>query len=571
MKDNRSLWTRFSEKAKTLVPIEPASYKARSLSIEAQRDNAIKWLNKQSEDTRSRDMVKIEQNLPSHLLEDVEFGKRFAKLHENNPKRIDAVLPLEVTRSTDYLVETNKHSDAFICLLNHDESKLGIPLTPRDKALSDEDKAHAVEVAKSFDAKEALNFISANYYIYDYDDNNHKFFSDEVLTDPDYLTKAMGEGFKPHQLPAFVLQDDNLMEECIRRDGSFYLVASKELRNDFDLCVKAINNSEHLAGAILAKASNELRNDKQLVEYAVSVSPSAIFSASRELRKDKAFILEMTEKHMIDIPHRMLVEDRDVALNLTKTESVRLNQLPEHLQENKSFVLNVVRLNSSQLEFATDRMKDDPEVVLKAMEQNPAAYLFASDRVQHLRSVAIEAVNGNRDLYEHLPEEMRRDEYVTSEIEYQDIIKEHALLEKAVDKVFETEEVEKEAEVQAPTEDYRFSGGTPVGVVSFGDVGRERQLQNVATGVRPTDAVAKERLDAAHEAINFDLSSTNVSPAEQVISLPSKTLDIGSKCLSSKIRQSREEQGLPLAPVPKPVVSVKQNVEAPSLKPKMKQ
>jgi hypothetical protein len=72
--------------------------------------------------------------------------------------------------------------------------------------------------------------------------------------------------------------------EAVEREGAALRYASEELRNDWDVVLAAVKES----GRALSYSSRELRNDREVVLAAVEQSWYASYYASDELRFEMA-------------------------------------------------------------------------------------------------------------------------------------------------------------------------------------------------------------------------------------------------------------------------------------------
>lgn len=453
-KDNRSLWKRVKETIQTIKPVEPGSYKARSLSIEAQRDNAINWLSKQP--YKERKSEGFGGDIPTHLLRDQEFAR---ELHERFGEKVaDKVIPLEVRRSTECQAATTENYSFLNAALKHDENALQLPTRDHSEDFSETDKLHAIETVRRMGPEEALQFLTKELTqepVFANEQGEYmpghapkltnaqkqalRSMSDEVLTNKSFLLSIDKAGVNLSALPQHILDNDNLMAECVRESPFFFEVASRNVRSNqqcFESSIKSISkldfedhekifsassqavlNYQAASIELRSKAENftaanaygrnqiqpkdvpkNLRNDKTLIDEQLLNDPHALRYASRELRKDRQFILDMTERHQIEVSRAELIKDRDIARNLARTDSVQLHNLPDDLKNDREFVAQVVRLNPEQLEFAKPEFKDDYEIAYNAVAHQPSyfnALEHCSRRLQADPSIVYRAVESN--------------------------------------------------------------------------------------------------------------------------------------------------------------------------------
>ena len=584
-KDNRSLWKRVKETIQTIKPIEPGSYRAQSLSIETQRENALNWLGNEPHAERQKPEFAVD--IPKHLLNDREFA---AKLHERFGSEVaDRVLPLEVKRSTEYQASTADSYQFLNAALQHDERSLQLEVKNYDPKFSNEDKQHAIDTVRRMGSAEALQFVASLEHGADTNAAQKEALnavSHEVLGDKEFLLGLDRLGVDLNNLPQHVRQSDALMRECLEQSPSFFEVASTTVRAEqasFDNSLKNLDGHQERAvdnysmagkglrenpenfltahrasmGGISPKEVPEsIRNDKAVIEALLSDDSNALRFASRELRRDKQFITDMTAKYKIDVSRDTLIKDREVALNLTRTDSVQLDKLPTELQQDREFVLNVVRLNGEQLKFASsdmrddfeialvaaqqghlegcsERLRNDPYIVSKAMEADPKAIEQASDELRDSDAFGLLAVRADPSTIEALSERLRNSIEVAQA-------------------VIETDP----AYTQFLGEDTRAKL-----IANLGQADREEYVYHFTEGEH----------DAASRAMSKGFEGMRATVEREKLEAETpveKPLVISSKqpaSLTEKINFARHEQGLPPVP-PAPQRASTQVAAAPTLK-----
>ena len=584
-KDNRSLWKRVKETIQTIKPVEPGSYKARSLSIEAQRENALNWLGSQPHSEIKK--VEFGAEVPGHLINDKEFA---AKLHERFGTEIaEKIIPLDVRRSTEYQASTADSYQFLNAALQHDERSLQLEVKDHDKSFSHEDKQHAIDTVRRMGSAEALQFVASIEHGADTNEaQRHALnaLSNSVLGDKEFLLSLdkLGVGLK--NLPQHVKQSDALMTDCLEHSPAFFEVASKKVRSLGAYFERSMTNldgnheqaatnyrvaeerlkvqsqyflsahRESMGGISPKDVPESIRNDKEVIEELLQQSPDGLRFASRELRRDKQFITDMTDKYKIDVSRDTLIKDREVALNLTRTDSVRLDQLPESLQADREFVLNVVRLNGEQLKYASsdlqddfevalmaakqghlegcsERLRNDPYIVSKAMEADPKAIEQASAELRDSDAFGLLAVRADPSTVEALSERLRNSIEVAQA-------------------VIETDP----AYTQFLGEDTRAKL-----IANLGQADREEYLYQFTEGQH----------DAASRAISKGFEGMRATVEREKLEAETpveKPLVISSKqpaSLTEKINFARHEQGLPPVP-PAPQKASPQVAAAPTLK-----
>lgn len=100
-------------------------------------------------------------------------------------------------------------------------------------------------------------------------------------------------------------------------------------------------------------------------------------------RADKNRILEFASDELRD--------DKEVVLEAVEKDGCSLRLASERLKDDKEFLMSLVKKNGFSLYYASDRLKDDKEVVLEAIKSGFSLY-YASDRMKDDEEVVIEAV-----------------------------------------------------------------------------------------------------------------------------------------------------------------------------------
>ena len=107
----------------------------------------------------------------------------------------------------------------------------------------------------------------------------------------------------------FVIFNRNLMMELVKINAYALQYASDELKDDKEIVLASIKNDPSTIGA----ASERLQNDKELIIEAVKIDGLIIFGLSDELRKDK---------EIIDVGVKSI--ERDLRASITEQNKILL-------------------------------------------------------------------------------------------------------------------------------------------------------------------------------------------------------------------------------------------------------
>jgi hypothetical protein len=78
----------------------------------------------------------------------------------------------------------------------------------------------------------------------------------------------------------------------VKKDGCVFTCASEELKNDREVVLAAVNQQ----GCALRYASNEFRNDREIVIAAVNRDGCALWHVSDELKNDREVVIAAVKK-----------------------------------------------------------------------------------------------------------------------------------------------------------------------------------------------------------------------------------------------------------------------------------
>ena len=165
-------------------------------------------------------------------------------------------------------------------------------------------------------------------------------------------------------------------------------------------------------GDILQYASEEFKNDKELVEMAVRSKCTAFEFASEDIKSDKGFILELIglESNIISFLPEKILLDKDFLSQLkVDTLTELLEHGPEELKNDKEFVLKLIGHCGYSLEYLSEDFKNDFDIVYAAVTHNGQAYQFASENLKSNKEIILAAVSESGAVLEDMSDEIRSD------------------------------------------------------------------------------------------------------------------------------------------------------------------
>ena len=169
--------------------------------------------------------------------------------------------------------------------------------------------------------------------------------------------------------------------------------ASEELKNNPEVVMAAVKQNYHA----LKYASEDLKSNSEFMLEAVKLNYNVLEYASEEMRSNPAVILEAIKQNgfALEYASEDLKSNSEFMLEAVKLNYNVLEYAGEEMKSNSEFVLEAVKQNGFALEYASEELKSDPEIVMAAVKQYHQALQYASDELKSNLEFMFEAVNLN--------------------------------------------------------------------------------------------------------------------------------------------------------------------------------
>ena len=204
--------------------------------------------------------------------------------------------------------------------------------------------------------------------------------------------------------------------------------ASEELKNNPEVVLAAVkqnyNALEYASGEIksnpefmlealkqyyrvLQYASGDLKSDFAFMLEAVKQNGFTLEYASEELRSNPEIVMEAVKHdyHILQYASKELRSNPTFMLKAVKKDYHALQYAGEELKSNPEIIMEAVKQNGLALQYASDELKSNPEIVMRAVKQNYYALIFASQELKNNPEVVMTAVQS----FNNLLDEYRKD------------------------------------------------------------------------------------------------------------------------------------------------------------------
>lgn len=178
------------------------------------------------------------------------------------------------------------------------------------------------------------------------------------------------------------LEDKNYILSIINEKGYSTILglASNELKNDKDLVLTALERDP----CCYIYVGELIKYDRDVILAAILYYPDAISDAPDEIQNDEAFLIiciSINAKVGKFIP-TVLLDDREFVIQAVSHNGLFLQYVSETLKNNREIVLAAVAKNGISLQYASQELCDDFEIVSIAINNAGRDVLnYASERI----------------------------------------------------------------------------------------------------------------------------------------------------------------------------------------------
>ena len=184
--------------------------------------------------------------------------------------------------------------------------------------------------------------------------------------------------------------------------------ASEELKNNPEVVMAAVKQNYHA----LEYASEDLKANSEFMLEAVKQDYYALEYASEEMRSNPAVILEAIKQNGFALVYASedLKANSEFMLEAVKQDYYALEYASEDLKANLEFMFEAVNLNDFALRFASDKLKNNPEIVMLAVTKSYGIALqYASENLKNNPEIVMAALKPNGAAFAYASDELKSD------------------------------------------------------------------------------------------------------------------------------------------------------------------
>ena len=256
-----------------------------------------------------------------------------------------------------------------------------------------------------------------------------------VSLDPDETIEDLGEYLQKY--PHFMFLDPETKRELRtwkdRERLNTLLTSRPQTATNAELFITRNLTRElgpeyckYLNGSLnLRHASEELRNDREIVLAAVSQYAYALEYASEELRNDREIVLAAVSQYAyaLEYASEELRNNREIVLAAVSQNGRALEYASAELRNDREIVLAAVSQYGYALKYASEELRNNHEIVLAAVSQDGYALKYASDELRNDHEFMLAVVSNEAEIFEVL--ECVPELYVLEDTVIQKILEKH--------------------------------------------------------------------------------------------------------------------------------------------------
>ena len=165
----------------------------------------------------------------------------------------------------------------------------------------------------------------------------------------------------------------------------------------------------------LQYASEQLRDNADVVQLAVYYDPEAMQYASDRLKKDKTMAMFMAKFYRIEglkYMHPWLKNDGELALKLLKMNGYALNYLSNRIKNSRVYINEALQTSPSLFFELPTKNKNDLTLAQVACERDYHCYKAVTRKIKEDKPLALKMMHYCYKLYPYLSKTMQEDKDV---------------------------------------------------------------------------------------------------------------------------------------------------------------
>lgn len=236
------------------------------------------------------------------------------------------------------------------------------------------------------------------------------YVSDELKADPKFV-KIVKHNYKKSLLRYFGKQWGHdrafVLENVSVKDGGYQIIfASEELKNDREVVLAAISNDDLAFSEIRSK----FKKDKSFLIEAVHINPLIFNKIDSQLKLDKDIALSAVTKNGLILSDMddSLKNNKKIALAAIKNNPKAIWSAGDVFKNDLELNLKCIKRNGLVFEHAVDIIKDNKEAALLAIKTYPTMYKYMSDRLKSDNEIIDYVMEHNANMFKYTPLEYRK-------------------------------------------------------------------------------------------------------------------------------------------------------------------
>ena len=181
--------------------------------------------------------------------------------------------------------------------------------------------------------------------------------------------------------------------------------ASEELKNNPEVVLAAVKQNYNA----LEYASGEIKSNPEFMLESLKQYYRVLQYASGDLKSDFVFMLEAVKQNgfTLEYASEELRSNPEIVMEAVKHDYHILQYASKELRSNPTFMLKAVKQDYHALQYASDELKSNPEIIMEAVKQNGLALQYASEELKSNPEIVMEAIKQNYKALEYTSDEVK--------------------------------------------------------------------------------------------------------------------------------------------------------------------
>ena len=195
-----------------------------------------------------------------------------------------------------------------------------------------------------------------------------------------------------------------------------YSLMAKEIIYDKSILIQEIKDMKGSKKNPLFRASDALKEDKEVVLMAIKANGEALYVANKKFWKDRDFVLASVKSDAyatcLMYVDRKFTDDKEIMLLAIKENDFWVEELSERLKNDKVFLQEMVTLNWKA--FSTlDKKQQTKALAIVTVKNDYRAFEYMDEKFKNDEEIVLAMVQGRVEAFDLIPKQFRKNKKIS--------------------------------------------------------------------------------------------------------------------------------------------------------------